>query len=185
MPAIVYLLLIAVAAGALFLALAPLIKAWWTSRGERLATCPETKEPVAVEIDPMDAAFQTLLKTREIHLQSCSHWPAKTGCGQECLSQIEAAPNGCLVHSFLVEWYEGKSCALCGKELPVDLENLDQHTPALMSPDRVTFEWADLRIEELPETLSTYQPICWDCHVVETLNRMHPELITEREPHKP
>lgn len=182
MPAAVYLLLLAVAAGALFLALAPLIKAWWMARGTRLVTCPETEEPVAVEIDPMDAAFHTFLKTREVHLQSCSRWPEKAGCGQECMGQITAAPNGCLVRSILAEWYAGKSCSLCGKELPVEW---GQHKPALMSPGRVTFEWGDLRVEDLPEVLATHRPVCWDCHVVETLYRMHPELVTEREPHKP
>lgn len=182
MTAAVYLLLTAVAAVALILALVPLIEAYWKARGVRFETCPETQEPVAVEVDPMDAAFHALLKTREIHLQSCSRWPERVGCGQGCLAQIEAAPNGCLVRNVLAEWYEGKSCALCGKELAVEF---GQHKPVLMSPDRVTLEWADQRVEDLPEALATYQPICWDCHVIETLYRMHPELITERAPHKP
>jgi hypothetical protein len=182
MPAAVYLLLIAVAAGALCFALAPLVKAYWQSRGKRLVTCPETHEPVAVEVDPMDAAFRSFLKTREIHLQSCTRWPEKAGCGQECLSQIAQAPNGCLVRGILAEWYEEKPCALCGKPLSVET---GQHKPALLSPDRVTFEWSDLRVEDLSEILATHQPVCWDCHIVETLYRMHPELITEREPHKP
>jgi hypothetical protein len=142
MPSAVYLLLIAVAAGALFLALAPLIEAWWRSRGKRLVTCPETEEPVALEVDPMDAAFQAFLN-------------------------------------------EGMSCALCGKELPVIFSVSGQHKPALLNSDRITFEWTDLHVEDLPEILATYQPVCWDCHIVETLYRMHPELITERAPHKP
>lgn len=175
------LVLIAVAVVALCLALAPMVRAYWKARGERLVTCPETQEPVSVEVDPMDAAFQGLLKTREVHLKSCTRWPERAGCGQECLAQIEAAPNGCLVRNVLAEWYAGKSCALCHKELPVEL---GQHKPALISPDRVTFEWSDLRVEDLPEILATYQPVCWDCHIVETLYRLHPELITEREPHK-
>ncbi len=182
MTAAVYMLLVVIAAGALLLALSPLIKAYWKARGTRLVTCPETQEPVAVEIDPMDAAFHALLKTREVHLQSCTRWPEKAGCGQECLSQIAAAPNGCLVHSLLAEWYAEKDCALCGKALSVEF---GQHKPALISSDGVTCEWADLRVEDLPEILATHRPICWDCHVVETLYRMHPELITEREPHKP
>jgi len=183
MPAAVYLLLlIAVAAGALFLALAPLVRTYRTSRGERPVTCLETKEPAAVEIDPMDAAFQSFLRIPEIHLQSCLRWPEKTGCGQECLSRIEAAPKGCLVRSILADWYDGTSCALCGKELSA---KGGPHNPVLMSPDRVTLEWADLRIEDLPEILATHRPVCWDCHIVETLYRMHPELITERDPQKP
>jgi hypothetical protein len=182
MTAAVYLLLTVVATGALFLALAPLIRAWWTARGQRLVICPETMEPAAVEIDPVDAAFQALLKTREIHLQSCIRWPEKAGCGQACVSQIAAAPRGCLIRSVLTEWYEGKSCALCGKELSVDFA---EHKPALLTPERISSEWTDLRVADIPEILATHRPICWDCHVVETLYRMHPELITAREPHKP
>ena len=182
MPAPVYLLLIAVAAGALILALAPLIRAYWRSRGQRHAACPEAQEPAAVEADPMDAAFHAFLKIREIHLQSCARWPEKAGCGQECMSQIANAPNGCLVQSIRAEWYEGKSCVLCAKELSGEP---GLHEPALLSPDRVSFEWTDLRVEDLPEILLTHRPLCWDCHIVETLYRMHPELLTEREPHKP
>lgn len=128
-------------------------------------------------VDPVDAAFHALLKTREIHLQSCSHWPEKAGCGQACLAETAAAPNGCLVHNVLAEWYEGKPCAVCGKELSLES---GAHRPALMSPERVTSEWADLRVEDLPEVLAVWWPVCWDCHVVETLYRLHPEVITGR-----
>jgi hypothetical protein len=123
----------------------------------RLATCPETEEPVAVEVDPIDAAFQAFLKIREIPLQ----------------------------RGTLAGWHEGMSCALCGKELPVIFGVSGQHKPALLNSDRITFEWADLHVADLPEVLATYQPVCWDCHIVETLYRMHPQLITERAPHKP
>jgi hypothetical protein len=182
MTAAVDLLLLAVAAGALFFALAPLIKGWWKARGERLVTCPEAQEPAAVEIDPVDAAFQALLKTREIHLQSCTRWPEGAGCGQKCMDQITAIPNGCLIRSILAEWHEGKSCVTCGLELSAVF---NQQQTALISPERVTLDWADLRVEGLSETLMTHQPICWDCHIVETLYRMHPEATPERAPHKP
>lgn len=181
MTAAVYVLLIVVAAGALAVALSPLVKGWWKARGKRLVTCPETQETAAVEIDPMDAAFHAFLATRELHLQSCTRWPEKAGCGQACMAQISEAPNGCLVHNILAEWYEGKSCALCDKKLSA---KFGEHKPALMSLDRVTYEWADLRVEDIPGALLTHLPICWDCHVVETLYRLHPDLITEREPHK-
>src|SRR5688572_3627218 len=65
MPAAVHLLLIAVAAVALFFALAPLVQAWWMSRGQRLATGPEPEEPAAAEPDPINEAFMAFLKTWE------------------------------------------------------------------------------------------------------------------------
>jgi hypothetical protein len=35
----------------------------------------------------------------------------------------------------------------------------------------------------LPEVFLTYAPVCWDCHIAETLRREHPELIVDRPPH--
>jgi hypothetical protein len=179
----VYVFLLAVAAVALVVIFRPMVKAWLRARGDRLVACPETNEPVAVAVDPVDAAFSALLGTREVHLKSCTRWPEKAGCGQECLAQIEKAPNGCLVSSILREWYAGKICTLCGK--PFGEMHTWEHKPALMSPERVTSEWVDVPVEELPERLATHLPICWDCHIIETLYRMHPDLVTERESHKP
>jgi hypothetical protein len=51
-----------------------------------------------------------------------------------------------------------------------------------MRPDRVTFEWAQVRAEELPELLKTWLPVCWDCHMIESLYRNHPDLIVEGPP---
>jgi hypothetical protein len=180
MTAAVYPLLAVVAAGALALALFPLIKAWRKARGTRPTACPETEEPAAVEIDPVDAAFHAFLEPREVHLQSCALWSEKAGCGQACMARMTDAPDGCLVHSIFAEWCEGKPCDLCDKKLSV---GSGEHQPALMSLDRVTSEWADLRVEDISGILLTHRPICWDCHVVETLQRMHPELTTGREPH--
>jgi hypothetical protein len=183
MTAAVYLLLIAIAIGALALALSPRIKGWWKARGARRAACPETREPAAVETDPLDTAFHAFLAPREIHLRSCSLWTEKAACGQTCMARLATeAPNGCLVHNIFAEWCEGKSCALCDKKLSL---KLGEHQPALMSLDQVTSEWSDLRVEDIPGILLTHRPVCWDCHIVETLNRMHPELTTGREPHQP
>lgn len=152
MPVAVYVLLSAVA---LLLVFVALVRIRLQSTARRMAPYLEPLEPSSVEIDPMDEAFKALL---------------------------DETPDDCLVHNLLAEWFSGKSCALCSKELSL---GPDLHRPALMSPDRVTFEWSDVRAEEIPEILATYQPICGDCHIIETLYRMHPELITERESHKP
>ena len=63
-------------------------------RGKRVVTCPETGCPEAVEVDRKHAAATTWLRETELRLASCSHWPQREGCGQECLTQIEAAPEG-------------------------------------------------------------------------------------------
>jgi hypothetical protein len=176
-----YLLLAALAVVAVTAALWKLFAAWRRARGERLITCPETKAPAAVELDAFDAAFHELLGTRELRLQSCTRWPERAGCGQECLTQIEHTPDGCRVRALLAGWYEDKPCALCGK--PFGKIETWEHKPALMSPGRMTMEWSEIPVLELPERMATHLPVCWDCHVVESLYRRHPELVTERPEH--
>ncbi len=157
----------------LYFALAPLVRAYLKYRGARVVTCPENSEPAGVEVDAVKAALAKGLQLRE-----CSRWPEKQGCGQECLRQIEASPEDCLVRNMLTRWYQGKSCVLCGKSL----DHIDwvEHRPALMTPERKTREWRELAPEEVPPALADCAPVCWNCHIASTFRREHPELVTER-----
>ncbi len=170
---------------AIYPAMPVLLSAWRKYRGKRLVTCPETGRPVAVDIDVGHAALSMLLgNPPDLRLSNCTRWPERRDCGQGCLSQIEAAPEDCLVRNLLARWYAGKKCVLCGKAL----DHLDwlHHRPALMSPERITYEWRDIPPETLPQVLGTYQPICWDCHIAESFRREFPDLVTDRsrEPHE-
>lgn len=161
MPTPTSLLLIAVAAGALFLALGLLALALRKARAQksfgRVHQVPVLDGDRIGGIDPMDAAFNDLLKAEEV----CS----------------ESGPR-----SLMVEFFNDKACVLCGHELSVEP---GQHRRALLSPEGMTLEWADLRVEEIPDVQDTHQPLCWDCHVIETLYRMHSGQVAEREPHRP
>src|ERR1017187_7400425 len=97
-----------------------LITAWWKYLGDRVITCPENHRPAGVTVDSSHAAWTGLARGPHLRLSACSRWPEMAGCGQECLSQIEASPEGCLVRRILVDWYAGKACASCGwpKEFP-------------------------------------------------------------------
>lgn len=176
-----YTLLILLAVAALTAALYPFVRAWWKARGARLVTCPETGEPVRVEVDALEAAFHAVLHTPAYGLESCSRWPEKQGCGQECLAQIGATPNGCLVQGILADWYADQSCVFCGKAFG-PLHSWD-HRPAFLDPEGVTRVWDEVRVEDLPGVLETHRPVCWSCHVTETFIRQHPDLVTLREPH--
>lgn len=150
------------------------------ARGARVVTCPETKAPAGVEVDPVAAAWAALRGREHLELQRCSRWPERAGCGQECLSEIASAPEGCLVRGILSSWFDGKQCALCGKGFgPVDWHT---HKPALMNAERRTFEWGEIAVVDLPGVLRTHAPVCWDCHVIETLVRRHPERVVFRRP---
>ncbi|HEY3204662.1 MAG TPA: hypothetical protein VGL03_13510 [Thermoanaerobaculia bacterium] len=77
------------------LSLIPLLwvaaRAYLKFRGTRVITCPETGCPAAVKVDMGHAARTSVVGETELRLESCSRWPERAGCGQECLAQIEAA----------------------------------------------------------------------------------------------
>jgi hypothetical protein len=109
---IAILIVLAAAAVALFLAVR-LAGVWIRFRGARVITCPENHCPAGVRVDAAHAAATGLSSAPELRLSSCSRWPEKAGCGQECLHEIEASPEECLVRNILVRWYAGKNCAFC------------------------------------------------------------------------
>lgn len=156
-------------------------QAYCKFRGVRLVTCPETAKPTAVEVDAKHAVLGGI-GNLDLRLKSCSRWPERQDCGQDCVAQIEASPEGCLVRTILTSWYEGKSCVYCGTLLG----KIDwlKHKPALMSPDHITFEWKEIGAERVPEVLATHMPVCWSCHVIATFRRRYPDLVVDR-PWKP
>jgi hypothetical protein len=169
---VVLLMLVAVA----FPRLRDAFDAWRRARGERVIVCPETRGTEAVTLDAGRAARTALLGSEELRLSSCTRWPERAGCGQECLAQIHASPDGCAVRSMLEQWYAGRTCALCGRPFG---KILWDHKPGLMTADREILEWPEIRPEKLPETLSRSIPICWDCTVAEGFRLHHPELVVD------
>lgn len=170
--------LLATAALGLAYTLKAFVGTWLRWRGTRVVTCPETQRPAAVTVDASLAATAAFEAHPELRLESCTRWPERQGCGQECLAQIEAAPDGCLVHSILVHWYAGKPCVFCGKTF-ADVRWHD-HKPALLSPEARLVEWSSVAPQAVPEVLRTHKPVCWNCFVAEAFRREHPELVVER-----
>lgn len=151
---------------------------WWSSRGGRAITCPENQQPAGVRVDERHAARTALRGKPDFRLSACSRWPDRAGCGQQCLAQIEAAPDGCLVRNLLAEWYEGKSCTYCGQ--PFHDIRFAVQKPALVSADKISVEWNQVPVEGLRETLATASPVCFACHMANTLVREHPDLVIDR-----
>jgi len=175
-PALFIVVVFALAA--IYFAARVVAPAYLKYRGKRLITCPENQAPAAVEVDAVHAAVTAGISRPDLQLKTCSRWPERRDCGQQCLSQIAAAPEDCLVRKIASRWYEGKQCAYCGK--PFGEIHWHERQPALMGPDRKTVQWNEVRPETLPEVLATHQPVCWDCHIVETFRAAHPELAVER-----
>jgi len=166
-------------AGLFILRAIPSVRTFFSFRGKRLVTCPETHNTTAVDVAAGEAAFGSFFHEPTLRLSQCSRWPKRQNCGQECLQQIEADPQNCLVWNIVAKWYEGKKCVFCHK--PIDpLAHID-HAPAFLGPDFKTAEWREINPEQLPQVFSKHQPVCWNCHVAETFRRIHPELVVERQ----
>jgi hypothetical protein len=156
----------------------PSVRTYFSFRGKRLVTCPETHNTTAVNVSAGEAALGTFFNEPTLRLSQCSRWPERQDCGQECLQQIEVDPENCLVWKIVAKWYEGKQCAFCHKTIG-PLSHLD-HAPALLGPDSRTAEWKEMNPEQLPDIFARYQPVCWNCHVTESFRRLHPELVVDR-----
>jgi hypothetical protein len=157
---------------------ARLLWLWYTCRGDRLVTCPETSQPVGVALDVKHAAWTGIGQAPGLRLRSCTRWPERQDCGQACLGQIEAALDGCLIRNILAHWYANKNCAICGKSIG-EIHWADRR-PALLSPERRTVEWSQVQPETVPAVLETHAPVCWNCHILQTFRNEHPELVVDR-----
>jgi hypothetical protein len=158
-----------------------LMRGYLRQRGDRLITCPENHEAASVKVDAGHAAVTGLMGHTELRLSDCSRWPERQGCGQECLTQIAQAPDGCLIRSRVAQWYAEKTCALCHR--PVGEREWMEHEPALIAlqdPEHKTIAWRDVAPETMWTVFETHAPVCWNCHVTETFRRQHPELVIDR-----
>jgi hypothetical protein len=177
-----HILYISVPVALALLVVLRLCMTWLKYRGARLVTCPENQQPAGVAIDikhaTKHAAWSVIDRAPALRLDTCSRWPERHDCGQECLRQIELAPDGCLVRNILAKWYEGKNCAICGQPF-TEIQWAD-HKPALWSPEQRTVAWSAIRPEAVPHTLETHLPVCWNCHIVQTFCREHPDLVVDR-----
>jgi hypothetical protein len=166
---------------ALTIVLARAVKSYMKWRGTRVIICPESRQPAGVEVDAGHAALLAPIHS-SLRLKDCSRWPKRSDCGQECLHDIEASSEDCLLRNILAKWYEGKKCALCGK--PFGEINWLDRKPALMVPGKPSCEWGEIRPEEVWNVLAIATPVCWNCHIAESFRRRYPELVVDR-PWKP
>ena len=160
------------------IAVARVVRLGWKYRGARVITCPENHRPAGVSIDAGHAASKPFTKNPELRLSACSRWPERAGCGQQCLSQVAAAPEDCLVRNIFVQWYAGKRCVSCGQ--PFGEISLAGVKPAVLCADNISVEWSEIPADRLTETLAAASPICFACHMGNTLVRTHPELAVDR-----
>jgi hypothetical protein len=173
-----YFIVTLIFATALYFGVRWLIKASSRYRGTRTVTCPETSRPAIVEVDALEASLTSIVGRPDIRLETCSRWPIKKECGQECLANLDVASGECLVSGVLMRWYSGKNCVYCGK-LTAELHWID-HQPALLSPEGELVEWSGVPLESLSTVLKTHRPVCWNCYIAQSFRRDHPDLVVFR-----
>ena len=57
-------------------------------RGVRNVTCPETRNPVVVRVDAAHSVATALSGPEYLRLSSCTRWPARSGCDQDCVYEL-------------------------------------------------------------------------------------------------
>lgn len=173
-----YLILAALIATALYFVIRRIVPAFFKVRGAKTVTCPETGRPVIVAVDAIHATLTSTLGRPDIRLQDCTRWPLKRECGQECLVNLDVAPEDCLVSGVLMRWYTGKNCVYCHKTFE-EVQWVD-HRPALKTPGGQLIEWGEVTTEDMSEVLQTHYPVCWDCYIAQSFRRDHPDLVVYR-----
>lgn len=172
------LIAIILLAAALWFGIRWLVRSSSKYRGSRIVTCPETKRSAMVKVDSLHATLTSTVGLPDIRLKDCSRWPANGQCGQECLMDLDVAPEGCLVSGVLMRWYRDKKCVYCSKPFP-ELHWVD-HRPALLSPDGNLLAWNAVKLDDLRNVLETHAPVCWDCYIAQDFRINHPELVVFR-----
>lgn len=142
-------------------------------RGRRIVTCPETRQDAVVRADVFHAAA-----SHELRLNDCSRWPEKAECAQSCLGEIAQSPEDCLVRSIVTDWYTGKSCVRCQRDVgPIAWH---EAPPALLRADGSSAEWKDIPLDLLRVTFETSRPLCWYCNNIAEFERLKPGWVTRR-----
>jgi hypothetical protein len=172
------LIVIASLAAALFFGLRWLVGSASRYGGSRIVTCPETKSPTVVEVDALHASLTSVVGLPDIRLKDCSRWPMRSQCGQECLTDLDVAPDRCLVSGVLMRWYRGRNCAYCRNTFPEI--NWSDHRPAVRSPEGQLLSWGEVSSDQLQQVLETHLPVCWNCYIAQTFRRDHPDLVVFR-----
>ena len=172
------LIAIALLAAALWFGIRWLVRSSSRYRGSRIVTCPETEQPTIVEVDSIHASLTSAVGLPDIRIKDCSRWPINGQCGQECLTELDVAPERCLVSGVLMRWYRDKNCVYCRKSF-TEVHWLD-HRPALLSPAGKLVGWNEVNVDHLSEVLKTHSPVCWDCYIAQTFRLDHPDLVVVR-----
>ncbi|HYH00288.1 MAG TPA: hypothetical protein VD837_14235 [Terriglobales bacterium] len=132
-----------------------------------LITCPETLKPARIEVDRRHELYTLMRGIKETRLKSCTRWPERADCDQDCVVQVEAGP--AVIERILGKWYDKRNCAICA--MPLVQYDYQRGRAAALNRDGTFLELRDMNWNEFPMSLKDLEPICWKCHEKELIRR--------------
>ena len=78
--------IVAIAIGAV--GLSWVLPSYRAYRRRSVVTCPETGGATGVFVDAARVARSAWMGPLDLRLKSCTRWPGRADCGQECVSQL-------------------------------------------------------------------------------------------------
>ena len=172
-----YFIVTMILATALYFGIRWLVRACSKYRGAKIVACPETGSCAVVEVDTLHASLTSIVGRAQIRVESCSRWPMKSQCGQECLATLDVAPGECLVSGSLMSWYRGRNCVYCGNPAE-ELQWLD-HQSALQT-QRGEVGSRSVPVARSSIVVKTHLPVCWNCYLAQSSRKGHPDRAADK-----
>jgi hypothetical protein len=166
---------IALAAAAGIVGTILVLHAYLHWRGAHVVLCPRNRRFAAVEFDAIAAVRSWLTRSHELRIKKCTEWPVPE-CRNACLKQVGDDADTLRPSSLAKTWFEGRTCTYCRKAIPA-IEPF-AHQPALRVGERLV-PWNEVPPADLPPTLATARPVCWNCYVAEVFRMRYPELVVD------
>jgi len=135
--------------------------------GALAVKCPETQSAASVQVDQREARRSTLRGIKKLRLKTCSRWPERADCDQECLVQIEPTP--AILDRIFDRWYADKNCVRC--DCPLDENDWRWGRVAVVDANSKFIELRHMDLTALPGSLQGCKPVCWKCHEAERAQR--------------
>lgn len=178
MNAAAYFIVTMLLATALYFGIRWLVRSCSRYRGIKIVACPETGGCAVVEVDTLHASLTSIAGRPDIRLESCSRWPMKSECGQECLANLDVAPGECLVSGSLMRWYRGRNCVYCDK--PAEELQWIERQFAPQTPWAKLINQHGVPVEHSSMVWKTHLPVCWNCYIARSSRERHPALVVDR-----
>ena len=149
------------------------LQSYFQNRGRQSAICPENGEPVDIEVDRKYAFWTALRGQEHSRLQSCTRWPEKGDCGQECLAQVDPAPEN--VERLML----AGTRARCAPSAPARLRRPIGGAAVWhgSTSNSKLVELRQVNLRQLQSALEEMRPLCWTCHQEERVRQAVPPRV--------